>query len=54
MYVEKPIEVAHTRDRERDAREAMAAAVGVYESYVRRHPEQWFNFHDFWTPARTR
>ena len=50
---EDPIEVAHTRDRERDLREATAKAVAVYESYVRRHPLQWYNFHDFWaTPER--
>ena len=49
---EDPIEVAHTRDRERDLREATAKAVAVYESYVRRYPLQWYNFHDFWaTPA---
>jgi Kdo2-lipid IVA lauroyltransferase/acyltransferase len=45
---EDPIEVAHTRDRERDLREATARAVAVYEAYVRRYPFQWFNFHDFW------
>ncbi len=49
---EDPIEVAHTRDRERDLREATARVVAVYESYVRRYPYQWFNFHDFWaTPV---
>lgn len=45
---EDPIEVAHTRDRDRDLREATARIVAVYESYVRRYPFQWFNFHDFW------
>jgi KDO2-lipid IV(A) lauroyltransferase len=48
FYVERPIEVAHTRDRAADVREAMARTVEVYERYVRRHPDQWFNFHDFW------
>ena len=24
--------------------------VAVYERYVRLHPEQWFNFFDFWNP----
>jgi KDO2-lipid IV(A) lauroyltransferase len=51
---EDPIEVAHTRDRERDLHEATARIVAVYESYVRRYPMQWYNFHDFWaSPAPT-
>jgi KDO2-lipid IV(A) lauroyltransferase len=50
VIVEKPIEVARTRDRDADVRDAMARAVEVYERYVRRYPEQWFNFHDFWAP----
>jgi lauroyl/myristoyl acyltransferase len=45
---EDPIEVAHTRDRERDLYEATARLVAVYEAYVRRYPLQWFNFHYFW------
>lgn len=46
--VEEPFEVARTRDRDTDIREATARLVSVYESYVRRYPYQWFNFHDFW------
>ena len=31
---------------------ATARIVAVYESYVRRYPMQWYNFHDFWaSPA---
>lgn len=48
VRVEDPIEVAHTRDRDRDLGEATGRLVAVYESYVRRYPYQWFNFHDFW------
>jgi KDO2-lipid IV(A) lauroyltransferase len=48
FYVESPIEVHHTRDRAADAADGMARTVAVYERYVRRFPEQWFNFHDFW------
>jgi KDO2-lipid IV(A) lauroyltransferase len=51
VIVEPPIEVQRTRDREADAREAMARVVEVYESFVRRYPEQWFNFYDFWDGA---
>jgi KDO2-lipid IV(A) lauroyltransferase len=48
VRAEDPIEVAHTRDRQRDLVEATTRLVAVYESYVRRYPLQWFNFHDFW------
>jgi lauroyl/myristoyl acyltransferase len=50
FYVEEPIEVRRTRDRDADVREATARMVAVYERYVRLHPEQWFNFFDFWNP----
>jgi KDO2-lipid IV(A) lauroyltransferase len=50
FHVEAPIEVAHTRDREADLRDATMRAVAVYERYVRQYPEQWFNFFDFWNP----
>jgi KDO2-lipid IV(A) lauroyltransferase len=48
VYYEEPIEVPHTRDRAADLTRATAAAAAVYERYVRRWPEQWFNFFDFW------
>jgi KDO2-lipid IV(A) lauroyltransferase len=48
FYVEEPIEVPRTRDRDADVRAGMGALVRVYERYVRAYPEQWFNFHDFW------
>lgn len=50
VMVEKPIYVRHTRDRDADVRDGMARVVAVYERYVRKYPEQWFNFHDFWAP----
>jgi len=48
VHYEEPIEVPHTRDRAGDLGRATAAAVAVYQRYVRRWPEQWFNFFDFW------
>jgi len=50
FFFEEPIEVAHTRDRARDYYEATEKVVKVYERYVARYPEQWFNFYDFWNP----
>jgi lauroyl/myristoyl acyltransferase len=54
FHVEAPIEVPRTRDRTRDVRVATEQAVAVYERYVRQHPEQWFNFYDFWNPPPPR
>ena len=51
--VEEPYVVARTADRDADIRAATAHIAGVYESYVRRYPHQWFNFHDFWQPPAT-
>jgi KDO2-lipid IV(A) lauroyltransferase len=48
---EEPIEVEHTADRAADLRAATERVVRIYESYVRRYPLQWFNFHDFWAEA---
>ena len=54
VMLEEPIYVEHTRDRDSDLLEATTRAVNIYESYVRRYPYQWFNFHDFWaTPEPT-
>jgi KDO2-lipid IV(A) lauroyltransferase len=46
----EPITVAHTRDRERDLRDAMLRTTATYEEWVRQYPTQWFNFYDFWAP----
>jgi KDO2-lipid IV(A) lauroyltransferase len=49
VHYGEPIEVPYTRDRRNDLGEATHRAVAVYERFVRRFPEQWFNFFDFWT-----
>jgi Kdo2-lipid IVA lauroyltransferase/acyltransferase len=54
FHVEAPIEVPRTRDRDADVRAATEKVVAVYERYVRRYPEQWFNFFDFWNPPAAR
>lgn len=50
VHYEEPIFVAHTRERDRDVREAVARTTAVYERWVRKYPLQWFNFYDFWAP----
>ncbi len=48
FYIEEPIIVPRTTDRRADLEEATRRLVATYEQFVRAHPEQWFNFHDFW------
>ena len=43
-----PFEVARSDDREGDVRAALAHWVGLLETAVRRWPEQWYTFYDFW------
>ena len=50
FFVEEPIIVSHTRDRDGDVADATRKLVAIYERYVARYPEQWFNFFDFWAP----
>lgn len=52
FFVEQPIEVAHTRDRKSDIGDATRRLAALYESFVARHPDQWFNFFDFWSPPQ--
>jgi KDO2-lipid IV(A) lauroyltransferase len=54
FFVETPIEVPRSSDRDADVRAATAQMVAVYERYVRSYPEQWFNFYDFWNPPPPR
>lgn len=49
-HVEEAIEVAHTADRQADIVTATQKVARVYERFVRRYPEQWYNFHDLWAP----
>lgn len=40
-----------TRPREAQVREWVAEYVRFLEEQVRRYPQQWFNFYDFWSPG---
>jgi KDO2-lipid IV(A) lauroyltransferase len=50
FLVEEPIAVQRTRDRDADVGDATRKLVAIYERYVRKYPDQWFNFFDFWAP----
>jgi len=48
LEIGDPIEVARTADREGDARAALEAWLVVLARAVRRWPNQWYTFYDFW------
>jgi KDO2-lipid IV(A) lauroyltransferase len=49
---EPPLEIPHTGDRDADVREGIQRFARVLERYVRRTPEQWTVFEDFWHGPR--
>jgi KDO2-lipid IV(A) lauroyltransferase len=38
----------HRGDNPAVVREGMQQLAGVFERYIRRYPDQWYNFFDFW------
>ncbi len=49
---EPPLEIPSTGDRDADVREGVQRFARVLERYVRRAPEQWTVFEDFWHGPR--
>lgn len=49
---EQPYRVRRTADRDRDLREATEHLARTFEAKIARHPDQWYNFFDFWQGAR--
>lgn len=49
---EPPLELPNTGDREADVREGVQRFARVLERYVRKTPEQWTVFEDFWRGTR--
>jgi KDO2-lipid IV(A) lauroyltransferase len=48
IIVEPPLTVEQSPSRDADLRSATAALAAVYMSVLRRYPDQWFNFYEFW------
>ncbi len=48
IHLGEPIAVDRTVDRGGDVRRALARWVPVLEDAVRRWPDQWYTFYDFW------
>jgi KDO2-lipid IV(A) lauroyltransferase len=49
---EPPLEIPNTGDRDADVREGVQRFARVLERYVRRSPDQWTVFEDFWHGPR--
>lgn len=48
MYVEGPIPVPSSGDREKDVRDHTAQVTAIIEKYIRRYPDQWLWLHRRW------
>jgi len=51
IVVEEPLWATSTGDRRADLLELTQRLADVYARQIRAHPEQWFNFYDFWGAA---
>ena len=45
---EPEVELANTGDTAADLKVNVGKVAGIIEKYVRKYPEQWFNFYYFW------
>jgi KDO2-lipid IV(A) lauroyltransferase len=48
IVIEKEVELINTGDRVRDVQDNTTLFTNIIESYVRKHPDQWFWFHNRW------
>ena len=51
LAFEAPIEPAPTGDEAADVARLMTTVLPVLERYIRRYPDQWYLFRDFWNPG---
>jgi Kdo2-lipid IVA lauroyltransferase/acyltransferase len=48
VEIHPPLWANRTADRKDDLRELTARLAEIYGRVIRRYPDQWFNFYDFW------
>ena len=48
LYIEKPIKYSPTGDYDKDVLKLTQKIMEVIEKYIRKYPEQWFVFREFW------
>ncbi|MFH1397962.1 MAG: lysophospholipid acyltransferase family protein [Candidatus Omnitrophota bacterium] len=46
--LEKPIEFTPTGDRNKDVKELISLYKLIFEDYIRKYPDQWYMFRQFW------
>ncbi len=46
--LEKPIEFTPTGDRNKDVKELISLYILIFEDYIRKYPDQWYMFRQFW------
>jgi lauroyl/myristoyl acyltransferase len=51
VYLEPPLELESTGDRDRDARDGVEKVVAIMERYIGEHPEQWVMSVPLWQTA---
>lgn len=45
---EEPIYAKDTGNREEDIRRTLEKVIKVFEKYIHKYPDQWYNFYPFW------
>lgn len=48
IHIDKPVKLIRTNDKTVDIEKNTALFTSIIDSYVRKHPEQWFWFHRRW------
>ena len=48
LKIEKPIELVSGGNKEEDIKKCMREYAKIFESYIRKYPEQWYVFRNFW------
>ncbi|MFA5145227.1 MAG: lysophospholipid acyltransferase family protein [Candidatus Omnitrophota bacterium] len=48
LKIESPLKFNPTGDKENDLRELVSLYKTIFESYIRKYPDQWYMFRRFW------
>ncbi|MDD5236572.1 MAG: lysophospholipid acyltransferase family protein [Candidatus Omnitrophica bacterium] len=48
LEINKPIEFKPSGDKKKDIKDLMQLYIPIFESYIRKYPDQWYMFKKFW------
>jgi len=48
LEIHKPINFQPSGDKEKDIKDLMRLYIPIFEDYIRKYPEQWYMFKNFW------